>query len=113
MSNDQESVLAQEKRRQEAVKEHRKLVATLENLSLSPYERRRLKKLKDRSSKIEKEVWSEPNTAGISFQLGEVIIDNVEVRMKVLARLERSTEGIEQINQALQEMISQYRRAAT
>ncbi len=52
---------------------------------------------------------SNPNTAGIDLKPGEIITENEEVYIRVLAKLELVTEGVKQINQELRSLIGKRR----
>jgi hypothetical protein len=109
MPDDQRvAMFAQTKCYDSALKEYGRLVAELDSLNLSAEERRKVAQLEDKKKDL-KNVWSQPNTAGIDIKSGEVIAENIEVYNKVLGKLEVITESVKQINQVLRELIAQPR----
>ena len=97
-----------------AIEESERLIAQLDTQILPSEERQRLEKLKVKRMALEKILSdSNPNTAGIDFKPGEVITENEEVYIRVLAKLELITEGVKQINQELRGLITKPRSATT
>lgn len=103
-----DALLAQTRRLSSAIEKYNRLAAELDAQNLTSEECSTLGQIKARAIASTK-VSSDLITAGIDLMPDEVITENVHVLRRVLARMERVTELMNEINEGLEALAAQRR----